>query len=302
MPTVTVPATTANLGPGFDCLGAALALYNQFTFTPLSNSATTAVEIQATGLDAAQLPTTADNLVYQSFTALYDQIGQVPPVVKIQIHLDIPQARGLGSSATAIIGGLLGANALAGNPLGQAKLLELAIALEGHPDNVVPAYLGGCCLAVTNTPTATICPIQWSAQVVPILAIPDFELTTAEARHVLPQTCTYGDAIANISCLGLLIKGLEAAEPTWLQVALQDKLHQPYRQSLIKGYAAVHAAARAAGAHGLVISGAGPTLLALSSPEQATSVAQQMAIAWQKEGVKAKTAVMALDGQGATVR
>lgn len=303
MPTVTVPATTANLGPGFDCLGAALTLYNRFEFTRLTTTTTTAiVEIRASGLDAAQLPTHADNLVYRAFTAFYARIQQIPPAVRIHIHLDIPQARGLGSSATAIVGGLLGANALAGQPLQQAEILDLAISLEGHPDNVVPAYLGGCCLAVTEADRpSTICPIPWSEEVVPIVAIPDFELSTAEARQVLPATCSYGDAIANIARLGLLIKGLELAQPDWLQVALQDKLHQPYRQKLIQGYEAVQVAALEAGAHGLVISGAGPTLLALSCPEQATSVAQQMQAAWAQAGVKAETHVLTLDLQGAKV-
>lgn len=295
---VTVPATTANLGPGFDCLGAALTLYNQFVFCLRDHSG---LEIQVEGQEAERVKTNSSNLVYQAFVTLYQHLNQAPPPVRIQIQLGVPLARGLGSSATAIVAGLMGANALAGSPLEMPQILKLAIALEGHPDNVAPALLGGCCLAASSTPSEwTICDIPWSESIVPVVAIPDFELSTQAARAVLPQTCDYQDAIFNTAHLGLLLRGLETGNPDWLRSALQDRLHQPYRQSLILGYEAVQAAALEAGAYGLVISGAGPTLLALAEAERAKEIAACLQGAWQAQGVTAAVKQLQVSAQGAT--
>jgi homoserine kinase len=296
--TVKVPATTANLGPGFDCIGTALKLYNEFTFTTLNANG---IMIQASGKEAEKVPTDESNLLYQAFVKLYEYIEQIPPSVKIEIKLGVPLARGLGSSATAIVGGLVAANELAGSPLSAFQVMELAIAMEGHPDNVVPALLGGCRLAATSSTGWEICDIPWHRDIVPVVAIPDFELSTSEARQVLPTEISRGDAIFNISHLGLLLRGLATNREEWLKAALQDKLHQPYRQSLIPGYDTVNAAAVAAGAYGMVISGAGPTLLALVDRNQAKSVEIAMANAWIEKGIKSIVQLLPLDTQGASI-
>jgi homoserine kinase len=296
---ITVPATTANLGPGFDCIGAALTLYNRFEFALLPPGA--ALEIEVTGQEADRVQRDDSNLAYQSFVKLYSHLEQMPPPVRIAIDLQVPLARGLGSSATAIVGGLLAANALAGNPLSSEAVMKLAIAIEGHPDNVVPALMGGCQLAATAAPDWAICPIAWHSNLVPIVASPDFELSTAEARRVLPASYSRADAIFNIAHLGLLLRGLETGRRDWLRAALQDRIHQPYRQSLIRGYNAVETAASAAGACGLVISGAGPTLLALATIDRADAVAAAMTQAWQAEGVNPQVQRLAIDPQGARV-
>ena len=298
--TVTVPATTANLGPGFDCIGAALTLYNEFKFTRLQ-SPTEAWVISAVGVEAEKVTTDNSNLAYQAFVKFYQHLNQIPPPIQIDIKLGIPLARGLGSSATAIVGGLLGANCLTGEVLSQAQVMELAIALEGHPDNVVPALLGGCRLAATGLTKETweICDVPWSSDIIPIVAIPDFELSTQEARRVLPTEVSRADAIFNIAHLGLLLRGLQAGKEDWLRVALQDRIHQPYRKALIQGYDAVNEAAVAAGAYGIVISGAGPTLLALTDQSQAESVATAMALGWKNEGVEAVVRSLSIDTQGA---
>ncbi|MBW4643271.1 MAG: homoserine kinase [Goleter apudmare HA4340-LM2] len=295
--TVTVPATTANLGPGFDCIGAALTLYNQVKFTRLDQSG---LIIHVTGAEAERVQTDESNLLYQAFTKLYQYIKQTPPSVKIEIQLGIPLARGLGSSATAIVGGLVGANILAGKPLSQSQLMELAIAIEGHPDNVVPALLGGCRLAASSDAGWEICDVPWRENIAPVLAIPDFELSTSEARRVLPNEFSRADAIFNTAHLGLLLRGLETGKGKWLRTALQDRLHQPYRQALIPGYDAVSAAAVAAGAYGVVISGAGPTVLALTDKESAPQVEAAMRAAWETTGIVAVVRSLALDHQGAT--
>ncbi len=301
---VTVPATTANLGPGFDCIGAALTLYNEFKFTRLNLSSEQLSQgekliITVTGAEAARVTTDESNLVYQAFVKYYQHIKETPPAVKIEIQLGIPLARGLGSSATAIVGGLIGANVLAGEVLTQAQVMELAIEMEGHPDNVVPALLGGCRLAATSDIGWEICDIPWCIDLVPVVAIPDFELSTKEARQVLPTQVSRGDAIFNTAHMGLLLRGLETGNQIWLQNALQDKLHQPYRKTLIKNYDSLNAAALSAGAYGMVISGAGPTLLALTDTKKAEAVATAMASEWQNKGIKAQVQMLQLDNQGA---
>ena len=301
--TITVPATTANLGPGFDCIGAALSLYNSFQFSRLEPSATEKLKITVTGQEAAKVKTDESNLAYVAFVTLYDRLNQSPPPVAIHINMQVPLARGLGSSATAIVGGLVGANVLAGAPLSQVEVMQLAIELEGHPDNVVPALLGGCRLAASNTPGGSweICDIPWHPDIVPVVAIPDFELSTAEARKVLPADYSRADAIFNAAHLGLLVRALETGDRDWLRCALQDKIHQPYRQSLIRGYEAVQEAALNAGACGMVISGAGPTLLALTDVTNAVAVVREMAAAWGEFGVKADVRAIGLDIKGAQV-
>jgi homoserine kinase len=297
--TVTVPATTANIGAGFDCLGAALSLYNQFQFARL-DAAPGTLEVTATGTGADRVTPDANNLVYQAFTKLYQHLDQAPPAVRIAIAMKVPPARGLGSSATAIVGGLVGANALAGGPLSVDEVMQLAIDLEGHPDNVVPALIGGCRLAASGIDRAwEICPLAWQESIVPIVAIPDFELSTQAARQVLPSHYSRADVIFNTAHLGLLLRGLETGQADWLRAALQDRIHQPYRQALISGYEAVQSAASAAGAYGLVISGAGPTLLALADTSSVGAVEVAMADAWIAQGVSVEVKALRLDRQGA---
>ncbi|MEH2068627.1 MAG: homoserine kinase [Nostoc sp.] len=293
--TVTVPATTSNLGPGFDCIGAALKLYNQFKFTRVEEGGLT---IAVTGEEAQRVQTDRSNLLYQAFIKFYQHLEQTPPAVKIEIELGVPLARGLGSSATAIVGGLVAANQLEGAPLSQSQVMELAIAMEGHPDNVVPALLGGCRLAASGGAGWEICDVPWHQDIIPVVAIPDFELSTSEARQVLPSEVSRADAIFNTAHLGLLLRGLETGKPEWLKTALQDKLHQPYRKTLIPSYDAVNLAAVTAGAYGMVISGAGPTLLALTDELHSEAVEAAMSNAWEQEGITAKVRSLSLDIQG----
>ncbi len=298
--TVTVPATTANLGPGFDCLGAALSLYNRFKLS-IADSATE-VKITVTGKETPRVSTDKSNLAYQAFVKLYEHINQTPPCVLIEIDLGVPLARGLGSSATAIVGGLVGANQLAGNPLSQTEVMNLAIAIEGHPDNVVPALLGGCRLTASTLTGWEICDIPWHPDIVPVLAIPDFELSTAEARQVLPKEYSRADAIFNSAHLGILLRGLETGRGEWLQAGMQDKIHQPYRKSLIKGYDSVHSAALNAGAYEMVISGAGPTLLALTNSSTSSKVVAAMNEAWKNYGILAEVQALEIDTRGAVCK
>lgn len=303
---VTVPATTANLGPGFDCIGVALTLYNQFEFICLEEPDAPTVKINVPGTHSSLISKDKTNLVYQAFTKLYEHLDQDPPSVEINIKMSIPLARGLGSSATAIIGGLLGANQLAGTPLSDVEILQLAIAIEGHPDNIVPALLGGCRLATASQNELgmswQICDVPWHESIIPTIAVPNFTLSTEKARSVLPLEVSRSDAIFNISRMGLLLRGLEKGDETWLRTALQDKIHQPYRQILIPGYKAVQKAAIEAGAYGMVISGAGPSLLALTHFQKAKEVAAAMSEAWNGEGINAQARPLNIDTNGARSR
>ena len=297
--TISVPATTANLGVGFDCLGAALTMANQFEFTVVDTD--TKLKITVEGKEAFKVGISEDNLIYTSLVKLYQTIGQTPPNLEIKIRLGVPLSRGLGSSATAIVGGLLGANNLAGNPLNQDEIMNMAIAIEGHPDNVVPALLGNCQLSVADGNTWQICSIPWHQEIVPVVAIPDFELSTELARSVLPEKYNRSEAIFNISRMGLLIRALATNDRQWLQTALADKIHQPYRQKLIPGYKELRQAAIDAGAYGMVISGAGPTLLALAHPNNTEEVVRSMKQAWAKLEIDAQVRSLALDTVGAKV-
>ncbi|MEM9817941.1 MAG: homoserine kinase [Cyanobacteria bacterium P01_D01_bin.6] len=298
---VSVPATTANIGPGFDCLGAALTRYNHFVFQPPPTAETLQIAVQ--GPDHDRVTTDASNLAYVAFQKFFQKINRPVPALSLQIELDVPLARGMGSSSTAIVGGILGANAMADNPLDAAALADLATEIEGHPDNVVPALLGGCRLAtVDDSGLATICEVPWHSAIIPILVVPAFEVSTAKARAVLPTNYSRTDAVYTIGHLGLLLQALATGNGHWLQTAIGDRIHEPYRKSLIPGYDAVTQAARAAGAYGVTISGAGPTLLALGNAERAVAIAQAMAQTWQQAGIEVVDArPLAIDTTGATV-
>lgn len=298
---VSVPATTANIGPGFDCLGAALTRYNVFTFAPLSDQ--TKLQIEVTGPGSDRVTTDATNLAYVAFQKFFQQLGKPVPPVHLRIELDVPLARGMGSSSTAIVGGILGANAIAEDVLNISALAQLATEIEGHPDNVVPALLGGCRLATADdSGQPTICPVAWHPDIIPILAVPAFEVSTAKARAVLPKDYSRADAVYTIGHLGLLLQGLATGNGDWLRTAIGDRIHEPYRKALIPGYDAVTEAARAAGAYGVTISGAGPTLLALGSLAQADAIAQAMHQTWQQSNINVVDAKpLAIDNAGATV-
>ncbi len=296
---VVTPATTANIGPGFDCIGAALSMYNQFRFSVVESLEE--VRIMVVGKEAKLVSTDKSNLLHQCFEKFYEYIGETPPLVEIEITLGVPLARGLGSSATAIVGGLVAANELAGKPLELSEVMKLAIAIEGHPDNVVPALLGNCQLSVSGGDDWLVCEIPWHREVVPVVAIPNFELSTEEARKVLPLEVNRSEAIFNISHMGLLVRGLESNRGDWLAVAMEDRLHQPYRQSLITGYEVVKEAAMAAGAYNMVISGAGPTLLALTNREKSSGVVVAMREAWERLGIGVEVSALSIDTEGTRV-
>ena len=295
---VHVPATTANLGPGFDCLGAALELDNVFQMRCIEGGSER-FDLIIEGPEGAHLRGGPDNLVYRSAQRVWKEAGEEPVALEARVRLAVPPARGLGSSATAIVAGLIGANALVGEPLSREKLLELAIDIEGHPDNVVPSLVGGLCMtAKAASHRWRVVRCEWSPEVQAVVAIPAIRLTTSEARRAMPKSIPVGDAVINLGSLTLLLQGLRTGNGDLISDGMYDRIHEPYRWGLIQGGRQVRQAALDAGAWGCVISGAGPTLLALCGEKVAKLVEASMLSAWQEEGIEARGAVLRVQTEG----
>jgi len=232
---VIVPSTTANLGPGFDCLGAALDLYNEFIFTRIDGGGDR-FDLIMESTDGNHLRGGPENLVFRAAQKVWESANMDPFALEARVKLAVPPARGLGSSATAIVAGLIGANAILNSPLSKEKLLELAIDIEGHPDNVVPSLLGGLCLtARSSSHRWRIIRCDWHDSIKAVVAIPAIRLSTSEARKVMPKNIPISDAVTNMGALTLLLNGLKAGNEELIKEGMFDKLHEPYRWKLIKG-------------------------------------------------------------------
>ncbi len=299
---VDVPSTTANLGPGFDCLGAALDLSNKFVMRRIEGNGEK-FELIIEGSEGSHLRGGPDNLVYRAAQRVWKAAGIEPVGLEARVRLAVPPARGLGSSATAIVAGLVGANALMGEPLSKEKLLELAIDIEGHPDNVVPSLLGGLCLtAKAASERWRVVRCEWKEPIKAVVAVPSIRLSTNEARRVMPKTIPIGDAVVNLGALTLLLQGLRTGNGDLISDGMHDRLHEPYRWRLIKGGLEVREAALRAGALGCSISGAGPSLLALCNESEGALVSQAMVKKWESLGVASRAPVLNLQKLGSSWR
>lgn len=294
--TVTLPATSANLGPGFDCLGLALALYNRIT---LAAVAAPGLQIRVAGVDAHKVLTDESNLVYQSARTIFDKAGQRPSGLHIQQQNGIPVGSGLGSSSTAVLGGMLAANELVGRPFTQAQILDFAAAAEGHPDNVAPALYGGLVLGISHEGGLHIERYALPELEV-VVVLPDFHLLTSQARAALPAQVSRQDAIFNAARTPLLIRALQTADFAALAIAMQDRLHQPYRIPLIPGMAAAFAAARDAGAAAVALSGAGPSLIAFA-PDGHRQIEAAVTAVFAAAGLRCRSWVLPPSHQGARI-
>ena len=285
---VAAPATTANLGPGYDCLGMALDIWNTLEVEQLPGGDTPSVSV--TGEGEGELEAGPENLVYRSMEFLYRELGCPIPHLRVRCDNEIPLARGLGSSAAAIAGGLAAANALSSGGFAARDLLEMAATIEGHPDNVAAAVMGGLQLVVTEgqdsgESTLYTVPVSVPAAIHAVLFIPDVRIATTDARAVLPQQLPIADAVHNMARVALLVAGMATNHPEYLSVATQDKLHQPYRQPLFPAMKLLMKAALDAGALGAFLSGSGSTVLALTQGREMT-VAYEMAEAARQASVE----------------
>ena len=304
---VKAPATTANLGPGYDCLGLALDVWNSLEVETLGEGETIGsgepvVEISGEG--AGELGTGRDNLVYRSMEFLFNEAGQEMPVVRIRCENEIPLARGMGSSAAAIAGGLVAANVICSQDFTANDLLEMAATIEGHPDNVAAAVMGGMQLVIVDETDdgrrLFAVPVNVPPELRAVVFVPDVRIATEDARAVLPEMVSMADAVHNMGRVGLLVAGMATNHLEYLAIATQDRLHQPYRQPLFPAMKVIFKAALDAGALGVFLSGSGSTILALTQGREMT-VAYEMAEAARQACVEGNVRVTQPSVRGAHI-
>ena len=293
---VRIPATSANLGPGFDALGLALALHNEVV---AEEGDRVSVKIEGEGAD--RLARDGGNVVARGVKLAYEAAGRAFTGCELACVNRIPTSRGLGSSAAAWVGGLVAGNVLLGSPLSRDALLGLAARAEGHPDNVAAAIFGGLTVSCGTPEGVTAVTLPVAGTLSWVVLVPEVTSATAEARALLPRSVPREDAVFNVQRVALLLASLQAARPAALSVALEDRLHQPYRLKLFPWMPAVATAARAAGALGCVLSGAGPSLLAVVAGEGG-AVGRAMEDALSRAGVRGNARTLDVDAAGATSR
>lgn len=292
---VSVPATSANVGAGFDSLGLAVSLHNVFTFEEAEG-------IQISSVDGTHVPAGSNNLVYRSARVVYDQLGIPLRGLRITQRNDIPMARGLGSSSACIVAGILGANALLGGRLTKRQMLTLATAIEGHPDNVAPAMLGGFVTSVIDEGQVYSVKKDIDPELAFAAFVPDFRLLTAKARAALPQMVSHKDAVYNLSRAALATAAFCDGDYALLGVATKDALHQQYRLPLIQGGDEIFELALDLGAMAAYISGAGPTIMAVVHRDDQVFFERAAAALQQSETLRRFTVRRLLaDNAGAVV-
>ncbi len=297
--TIRVPATSANCGPGYDSLGLALGLYNDFTY--IISDEHTGFRLDVKGEGADRLKPSGHNLAFASFLDVWNPATDGKRIgMHVKMHNRVPQSRGLGSSSTAIVAGVMAGSILSGANLDKNALLQHANRLEGHPDNVAPALFGGFTVSIQEDGKA------YTSRMVPklplqfIAVVPDTPLSTHKARKAIPAHVPHVDAVFNSSRTALLVSALLSGDDTLLKFALEDKLHQNYRSHLIPGLEDVFKAAEEAGAYKGIISGAGSTLMAYAAPDQdGDAIGKAMVDAFAKAGQHAVYHVLDLDLKGA---
>ena len=297
---VTVPATTANLGPGFDALGLALNLWNEADFFCTDDNKIT---LTVSGEGKGKLPLNADNAVAEAALQIYDLTGKPCTGLHIDCLNCVPLGSGMGSSSAAMLAGMLGANALLGNPLTDEEILKLAIETEGHPDNVAPAMLGGLVASIVYEQRVFSMKLPAKANhgsIHATVVLPDFDFPTKQARAILPKQVERKDAIYNISRAVLVTEALRTGDLELLGIVMKDSLHQPYRLPLIPGAVAALEAGKKAGAAAVALSGAGPSLIAFSSKEEA-GIGVAMKRAFESAGMSARIFELETSYEGAEV-
>ena len=307
--TVKVPATTANLGPGFDCLGMALPIYNTITIeeTVLPGTGVeinvfpTSDIVEQSSLE--HIPLDNNSIVYKAVELLYNMIGQSPAELKINIYTGIPVARGLGSSSSVIVGALFAANELLGRPADVPALLSIACEIEGHPDNITPAIVGGLVISSQEEDGSVVyIKLNWPEEWAITVCIPDFELSTDIARSVLPAEVPMQDAIFNAKRLALFVEAVHTKDSELMKMALQDRLHQPYRMKLVPGLNSIISNLR----HfdnvlGCVLSGAGSSILIISEKNNLDKIRNIVKDTWAEQNIKCEIKTLSVENNGAQI-
>lgn len=296
MITIKVPATSANLGPGFDTLGLALELFLQVEIAP---SRETRVEFHGEGTDEiAGKP--ENNLVVKAIDRVQSQTGRTIDY-SLVIRNDIPVGKGLGSSAAAIVAGIYAANQLLGSPLEHDEILALAVEMEGHPDNIVPALVGGLTTAMVYDGRVYYQQVDLPGEMSVVVAVPDFELPTHKSRSVLPQQIDLQSTVSNLQRACFLMASLHNGDFTHISKAMDDQIYQPLRKQFIPGFDAVLEAAGRCGAIGSALSGAGPSIIAFCPAHERSRVAQAMQAAFENAGVQSQVLDLQIDRIGVQI-
>jgi homoserine kinase len=295
MISVRVPATSANLGPGYDAVGLALSLGTRIG---LERSSHPTVEVHGTG--APLIPRGPEHPAYRAARFVAELVGESDVHFRLVQENSIPPTRGLGGSAAALVGGAVAANDLFGGQIAPPDLLNIVCELDGHPDNAAPALLGGLVIG-TLTPVGVSAVRLEPKNLKVVVSVPDFAVSTTAARRALPDSVPHRDAAFNVGRSGLLLGALATGEYHLLRVAMQDRLHQPYRSHLIPGLEDVIEAALANGAHGACLSGSGPTVLAFAPEQGAWGIAAAMQAAFEARDVRAESWALDVDLAGARV-
>ena len=296
---VQVPATTANLGPGFDCLGLALKLYLNLEIEEIEDGLV--VEYQGEGAKKFSAKKKEDTLTWKSINLVLKKTGKDihKKGLKVRVLNEIPITRGLGSSSSAIIGGIVGAARFYNIDLTNQEILELALALEGHMDNITPALIGGLTLAYKTGREE----IKWTGIKIPpdlriVVAIPEFTLNTREMRKVLPQKVVLSKAIFNLSRSALLVNALQNSDWEVLPEAMEDRLHQPYRAPFIPGIEDMFSQIKKTGLAGVALSGSGPSVVSFTKAGSEEVISKIMKNAFLKAGITCRILVLEADLEG----
>lgn len=294
---VKVPATSANMGPGFDSIGVAVQLYNHLEVEPIEKG----FEIIIQKEQSIAIPTDEKNLIYQTMQQFYQTLGKPMPAVRLTQSDDIPMARGLGSSAACIVAGLLAANTLAGNPYTKDDLAKMAAKIEGHPDNSNPAFFGSMVTGVLTEKSMEYVRLELPDDLLFAIIVPNFPVSTKSSRSVLPPHYDRQDVVYNVSRAALLVASILTGKYENLEVAMDDKIHQPYRKVLIPHMEEIFAHAKESGAIACYLSGAGSTLMAMVTKEHAEEFRNKMSTYLQTLPNDWQLTLLSADKEGATV-
>lgn len=303
---VRIPATTANIGPGFDCFGMALPLYNTITIEELVDP-TEGIQINVFSEDFDindfHIPTDKSNIVYKAVNLLFNYIGQVPHSMKINIHANIPLAKGLGSSASVIVGGLLATNELLGNPADEAAILSIANEIEGHPDNIAAAMLGGFVLSSVEDDGSIITrKLDWPSEWKLTACVPDYELSTSISRSVLPQEVPLVDAAYNSRRCAMMVQAIHTKDEELMRAALKDKIHQQFRMKLVPGLEEIISNLQhQENVIGTVLSGAGPSILVITKDGNIDEVKNIIRNTWANYSVETEIKTFDIEPNGAKI-
>jgi homoserine kinase len=291
---VTVPATSANLGAGFDVLGLALDLHNVFTVAPADED-----KVEISGY-SGDVPSDRSNLFYKAFKHLHDLSEKPTPTVHIGMELRVPPGLGLGSSATAVVGGLVAANVFLGGAFGEGELLREAVKLEhgGHADNVAPALMGGLVVNVMDGDKVVSVRVPFPDDLKAVVFTPNFPMDTVQGRALLPANYPSADVIFNTSRVALFLAALNTRRYYLLRIAMQDRVHQPYRAQIFPLLPDLIESALDAGAHGAALSGGGSSVLALAS-EGMDKIGAAMTRKGEAAGIRGEVRILNIDQEGA---